>query len=270
VNVQIDPQGVWFDIQTIRQNSPLIHNITNFVVMEQSANALLALGASPVMAHALEEVQEMAALSCCLVLNIGTLSPSWIEAMILAAQMANSKGLPIVLDPVGIGATRYRTQEAYRILSQNKVTVIRGNASEIAFLSDNTGSIKGVDSLLEAVNCLGQATSLALKYQCIVWMSGKTDVVTDGQTVAHIHNGHPLMGKVTGMGCTATAITGTFLAVNPNVLQATIHAAILMGVTGQMTAQKATGPGSFKLQFLDVLYTLSLAQIKEHACVEIL
>jgi hydroxyethylthiazole kinase len=267
--MQIDPQGVWFDIQSIRQNSPLIHNITNFVVMEQSANALLALGASPVMAHALEEVEEMAALANSLVLNIGTLSPLWIEAMILAAQTGNSKGLPIVLDPVGVGATHYRTQEVCRIVSQSRVTVIRGNASEIAYLSDNAGAIKGVDSLLEASNCLGQARSLAVKYQCIVWMSGKTDIVTDGQMVAHIHNGHPLMGKVTGMGCTATAITGAFLAVNPNVLQATIHAAILMGVTGQIAAQKVMGPGFFKLQFLDILYAISLTQIKEHACAEI-
>ncbi len=268
--MRVDPYGVWSDIQTIRKFSPLVHNITNYVVMEQTANSLLAIGASPVMAHALEEVEAMVTIASSLVLNIGTLSSSWIEGMMLALKAANSKGIPIVLDPVGSGATAYRTTTANSILNQGIVTAIRGNASEILSLSGHQNSTKGVDSLANASNHLEEAKTLALTRKCIVWMSGKTDVITNGQSVILIDNGHALMGKVTGMGCTATAITGAFLAANQDTLLGCAHAAILMGIAGEIAAEKGDGPGSFKPAFLDALYKITFSEIEERMSVETL
>jgi len=268
--MQIDPYGVWSDIQAIKKNSPLIHNITNYVVMEHTANSLLAIGASPVMAHALEEVADMTMLANSLVLNIGTLSPLWIQGMMLALKAANSKGIPVVFDPVGVGATPYRTQAAQSILNQNPVTVIRGNASEIVSLNENQVVSKGVDSLINSSDYQEQAKILAVKNECVVWMSGQTDVITDGHSSNLVHNGHPLMCKVTGMGCTATAITGAFLAINKNPLLGCTHAALLMGIAGEIAAEKCHGPGSFKLAFIDTLYTLTLDEIEGRLRVETL
>lgn len=267
MNMQIDPQCVWADIQAIKKSSPLIHNITNYVVMECNANSLLAIGASPIMAHAIDEMDDIVKIASSLVLNIGTLSPSWIQGMMMAIIAANSKGIPVILDPVGAGATSYRSETAHSILNQGKVAVIRGNASEIASLSGSKTLTKGVDSLLNSTECQNQAKILALKNECVVWMSGQIDVITDGQSSILIHNGHALMNKVTGMGCIATAITGAFLAVNQNILLGCTNAAILMGITGEIAAEKCKGPGSFKLEFIDTLYSLSLNDIEQRMLV---
>ncbi|MFI5344420.1 MAG: hydroxyethylthiazole kinase [Chlamydiales bacterium] len=268
--MEIDPQSLWSDIQTIRKFSPLIHNITNYVVMEQTANSLLAIGASPVMAHALEEVEEMAMKASSLVLNMGTLSSSWVEAMLLALKMANHRGIPIAFDPVGVGATPYRTQTAKSILNHGTITVIRGNASEIVALNGDHNQIKGVDSLLDPSNYVEKAKAVANENRCIVSMSGETDVVTNGESVFFVHNGHPLMTKVTGMGCTATALIGAFLSINPDPLLSSVHAAILMGIVGEIAAENSNGPGSFKASFADILYTVSLNAIKKRMRVETL
>jgi hydroxyethylthiazole kinase len=260
--VQADIQCAWSDIQAIKKSSPLIHNITNYVVMESIANGLLAIGASPIMAHALEEVHDIVKIANSLVLNIGTLSPTWVQGMMVALKAAHAKGIPIVIDPVGAGATHYRTETIHSILNHNAVTVVRGNASEVASLLVNQSLTKGVDSLLNPIDCQNQAKILASKNRCVVWMSGQTDVITDGQSVVLIHNGHPLMSKVTGMGCMATAITGAFLAVNQDVLLGCVHAAILMGIVGEVAAEKCKGPGSFKVEFIDTLYSLSFNDIE--------
>ncbi len=270
INVQIDALGVWSDIQAIKKFSPLIHNITNYVVMEQTANSLLSIGASPVMAHALDEVEDMVMIANSLVLNIGTLSPPWIKGMLLALKAANSKGIPIVFDPVGSGATPYRTRAALLILNHGAITAIRGNTSEVLSLNGNQILTKGVDSLLNASDYLQQAKALALKKKCVVCMSGKIDVVTNGQSLVLIHNGHHLMEKITGMGCTATAITGAFLSVNQDPLLGCAHAAILMGIVGEIAAKRQKGPGSFKLAFIDALYNISFKEIEERIGVEIL
>ncbi len=268
--MRIDPHGVWVDIQAIKKCSPLVHNITNYVVMEQTANSLLAIGASPVMAHALEEAEDMAMIANSLVLNIGTLSSSWVKGMMLALKAANSKNIPSVFDPVGSGATPYRTSVANSILNHGAITAIRGNASEVVSLNGSQSFTKGVDSSLNASDYIEQAKTLALKNKSIVWMSEKTDVVTNGLILILIHNGHPLMGRVTGMGCTATAITGAFLAVNQDPLLGCAHAAVLMGITGEIAAKKGEGPGSFKLAFIDTLYNISLNEIEERMRVETL
>ena len=266
--MQIDSQSVWSDIQAIKQNFPLIHNITNYVVMEWTANCLLAIGASPAMAHALEEVREMALLANSLVLNIGTLSSPWLKSMIDALGAANAKGIPVILDPVGVGATRFRMGAVQAILKAGAVDVIRGNASEIVSLCGFQGASKGADSLVKASECLQEAKQLATQHQCVVWMSGKSDVITDGNTHWLVHNGDPLMSKVTGMGCTASAMTASFLGVNKNRLQGCVHAALVMGIAGEIAARRAGGPGSFKIAFVDILYNLSEAEIKERMQLE--
>jgi len=268
--MRIDPQGVWSDIQAIKKFSPLVHNITNYVVMEQTANSLLAIGASPIMAHAIEEVEDIANAANSLVLNIGTLSSSWIAGMMLALKAANSKDISVVFDPVGSGSTSFRTETSHSILNHGTITAIRGNASEILALNGKQCSNKGVDSLLNASDYLEEAKTLAMKHECIVWMSGQADVVTNGQSLFLIHNGHLLMGKVTGMGCTATAISGAFLSVNEDPLLGSVHAAILMGIAGEMAAENGSGPESFKFAFIDALYNISLRDIEERMRVEIL
>lgn len=260
--MRIDSLSVWSDIQSIKKISPLVHNITNYVVMEQTANGLLAVGASPVMAHAIEEVEEMARNASSLVLNIGTLSAPWIAGMMLALKGAASKKIPVVFDPVGCGATSFRSATSKSILSHGAVTSIRGNASEILSLDGSQRITKGVDSLLNASEYVEQAKAVAIEHKCIVWMSGQTDVITDGQTPYLIRNGHRLMGKVTGMGCTATAILGAFLAVNKSFLAATVHAAVLMGIAGEIAAERCEGPGSFRVEFIDALYNISLSEIE--------
>lgn len=266
--MRIDTQSVWSDLQTIKESFPLVHNITNYVVMEWTANCLLAIGASPAMAHALEEVEEMVQMANSLVLNIGTLSSPWLKSMIVALKAANAKGIPVVLDPVGVGATRFRGDAVQTLLKAGKVDVIRGNASEIVSLCGGHGKSKGADSLVNASECVQEAKQLAAHYQCVVWMSGKTDVIADENTHFLVHNGDPLMSKVTGMGCTASAMTAAFLSINENKLQGCTHAAVVMGVAGEMAAEAGRGPGSFKSLFIDTLYTLSEKEIKGRIQVE--
>ena len=263
--------AVWRDLLRIRAEAPLVHNITNYVVMNTTANALLAVGASPVMAHAVEEVEEMVGLARALVLNIGTLSPAWIDAMLLAGRAARRRGIPIVLDPVGSGATGYRTASALQLLDELAPTVIRGNASEIASLASESGAAsrtKGVDSTRASEETVELAQELARRRDCVVTVSGATDLIVDGHRVVRVRNGHPMMPQVTGMGCAASALTGAFLAVNPSPLWAAVHAMGVMGVAGEIAAERAEGPGSLQLQFLDALHGLSEAALAGRLRVE--
>lgn len=259
----IDTEHLLRDIDAIRQKAPLVHNITNFVVMNNTANALLALGASPVMAHAPEEVAEMAAMASAVVLNMGTLSERWVEAMLLAGQSALEHNVPIVFDPVGVGATSYRNQTARRIFSQFTPSIIRGNASEImalaAELLDTQQQIKtkGVDSTAASDNAIETAQKLAQQLGTVIAISGAEDFITDGKTVHSLKNGSPMMARVTGMGCTASAITGAFAGVNSDMLEAATHAMAVMGIAGELATLQSKGPGSLQVNFLDQLYTLT-------------
>jgi hydroxyethylthiazole kinase len=250
-------------LSDIRAQAPLVHNITNYVVMNSTANALLALGASPVMAHAIEEVEEMVRLSRALVINIGTLSTAWVDAMSAAAREAAAQGIPIVLDPVGCGATAFRTRTALGLIDAARPAVIRGNASEIRALARSTGGTKGVDSLHAPEEVLEDAVALSRSLGCTVSVSGPTDIVVDGDRVACINNGDPLMTRVTGMGCTASAITGAFVAVEADAFEAAVQAMVAMGVCGEMAAAKAAGPGSFQMHFLDALHALREADLQQ-------
>jgi hydroxyethylthiazole kinase len=241
------------DLARIRAAAPLVHNITNYVAMNVTANALLAVGASPVMAHAVEEVEEMVGLAQALVLNIGTLSGPWIEAMLVAGRAARRRAIPVVLDPVGSGATRFRTATALRLLDEVKPTIVRGNASEIASLATDAGGTKGVDSTRASEETVEHAQALATRWGCTVVLSGATDVIVGDGKVLRVRNGHPMMARVTGMGCAASALTGAFAAVNPSPLRAAAHAMALMGIAGEMAAERAEGPGTLQLYFLDAL-----------------
>jgi len=254
---------IWQDIQRIRAEAPLVHNITNYVVMNATANALLAIGASPVMAHAIEEVAEMASLARALVINIGTLSAPWVDAMVKAGKEARRRKIPIVLDPVGSGATQFRTTTAQKLIQEIHPAVIRGNASEIRSLLRPGPGAKGVDSRHLPDEVLDDARALSRSAGCVVSVSGPVDLIVQGDAAARVANGHPMMTKVTGMGCTASAITGAFTAVNPSPFQAAAHAMAVMKVVGEMAAERAAGPGSFQHHFLDVLHGIQASDIAQ-------
>ncbi len=252
----IGPDGIWRDLQKIRTESPLVHNITNYVVMNNTANALLAAGASPAMVHAVDEVEEFTGISQALVINIGTLSPTWVDAMRLAARRAVQQRIPWVLDPVGAGATRYRTATSAELAAVGP-TVIRGNASEIMVLSGALQAAgKGVDSSHSSDAALAPAKALAQRTGALVAMTGVIDYVTDGERVTAIRNGHPLMARVTGLGCTASALVGAYLGANEDPFAATVGALTVLGVAGEVAAEKSPGPGSLQVNLLDALYTI--------------
>ena len=260
--VTVPAADIWEDIQRIRAQAPLVHNITNYVVMNTTANALLALGASPVMAHAEEEVEEMAGIARALVINLGTLSAAWIRSMQLAGQAAKRRGIPIVLDPVGAGATHFRTATALRLLQELAPAVVRGNASEIRSLAYDEHGTKGVDSAHGPEEALEAARTLAGRYRCVAVVSGPVDLVVSHAPVTRVANGHPMMPKVTGLGCTATALIGAFAAVNPSAHDAAAHAMAVMGIAGEIAGENAAGPGSFFTGFLDALYNLQESDVR--------
>jgi hydroxyethylthiazole kinase len=244
-------------LRRLRDAKPLIHQITNYVVMNETANATLALGALPVMAHAREEVEEMAALAGALVLNIGTLSPHWIDAMLLAGRVANERGIPVVLDPVGAGATTYRTETAKRVLDEVDVTVLRGNAGEVATLVGVDAEVRGVESIATGGDPADLARRAGRQLGLVASVTGVVDYVSDGETVLAIENGHSLMATITGTGCMSSALTGCFLAVNRDApLDAAAEALVAFGVAGEDAAQGANGPGSFHVGLYDALAAL--------------
>jgi hydroxyethylthiazole kinase len=266
--MKITAAEIYKSMEAIRQQAPVVHNITNYVVMNSTANALLAIGASPVMAHAREEVEEMVNIASALVINIGTLSEHWIYSMFKAVAQARKKGIPIIIDPVGAGATTFRTKTARDLVSQDPPTIIRGNASEIMALYDDKAKTKGVDSAAAADSAIATAQKLSEIHKCIVCISGATDYIVEGGRIIKVMNGHPLMTRVTGLGCTASALCGAFAAAEKSVLTATAKAMAVMGIAGEMAAEKAAGPGSLQMHFLDNLYNLSAADIEQRLKVE--
>jgi hydroxyethylthiazole kinase len=241
----------------IRERKPLVHQITNYVVMNETANATLAVGALPVMAHAGEEVEEMARLASALVLNIGTLSEHWVEAMLLAAGAANARGIPVVLDPVGAGATEYRTRTARRILDAVDVTVVRGNYGEVATLVGQSAEVRGVVSIGGDGDPGELAREAARRLGIVASVTGPVDHVSDGKRLLRVANGHELLGAVTGTGCMSSAMTGCFLAAKPDEpLEAAAEALAAFGVAAEDAAEAARGPGSFHAALYDGLWNL--------------
>ncbi len=264
----MNAQSLWEDIRKIREKAPLVHNITNYVVMNNSANALLALGASPVMAHARKEIIDIVRISSSLVVNIGTLNDPWIESMKLAVKTAKDFLKPIVLDPVGAGASEFRTETVHQLLDIAAPDVIRGNASEILAVFSSMSKTKGVDSTHTSEDALGAAQSLSARYGCTISISGAVDLIVQDKKVARVSNGHSMMPKVTGLGCTASALTGAFLAVNPEAFLAATHAMGVMGIAGEIAAERSAGPGSLQMNFLDVLFQIEKSDIEKRLKLE--
>jgi len=244
-------------LRELRERKPLIHQITNYVVMNETANVTLSLGALPVMAHAREEVEEMVALAGALVINIGTLSPHWVDAMLIAGKAANADGVPVVLDPVGAGATRYRTDTARRILDEVNVSVLRGNQGEVATLVGVEAEVRGVESMEVGGEPAELARAAARSLGLVASVTGPVDHVSDGKRVLAVANGHELLAAVSGTGCMASAITGCFLAVKrDDPLEAAAEALAAFGVAGEDAAREARGPGSFHVGLYDALAAL--------------
>ena len=250
-------------LKRVRETNPLIHNITNIVVANFSANGLLALGASPVMADAVEEVSEMAKAAKAVVLNMGTLNHDTVEAMIVAGKSANEYGIPVILDPVGVGATSYRTAVSKRLLQEVKVTIIRGNAAEIANLIGEKWEIKGVDAGNSEGNVIEMAALAAERLNTVIVVTGKDDIISNGMTTYVVHNGHPILTKVTGTGCLLSAVVGAFAAVEKNAIKAATSALVFYGIAAEIAAHKTEeqGPGSFQIEFLNQLSQVSSSEI---------
>lgn len=259
------------DLARMRSNAPLVHNITNYVAMQTMANVLLAIGASPAMVHAREEAAEFATLASALTVNIGTPSRDWLSAMSEAAGAAKNAGNPWVLDPVAVGASAFRRQSA-RHLAGMGPTVIRGNASEILALNTlieeqelNVKGGKGVDATDRTEHAEAAAQQLARSTGAVVAVTGPRDLVCDGERIAIIDNGHPIMPRVTALGCALTGVVGAFLGAGSKPFEGTVAAIAYYGLAGQQAAEQAQGPGSFAVQFLDALAAMDEAELDRDA-----
>jgi hydroxyethylthiazole kinase len=260
------PKNAAEALRRMRTSGPLVHNITNYVAMDVSANVLLAIGAAPAMVHAVEEVESFTRISSSLAINIGTLSAPWVASMHAARNAAHAAGIPVVLDPVGAGATPYRTRTALDLLAAG-VQVVRGNASEILALA-GAAAPRGVDTAHEVSEALDAARAIARKFTCVVAVTGARDAVTDGERVMFVEGGHPLMAKVTALGCALTGVIAAFMAVNDDALVATSSALAVYSVAGELAAAGAEGPASFRARFIDALHRVSPEEVEARARIE--
>lgn len=266
--------------ENVRKQVPLIHNITNYVTVNDCANILLACGGSPVMADAAEEVEEITAVSAGLNINIGTLNSRTVSSMYLAGKKANELGHPVVLDPVGAGASKFRTDTALGLLKEIKFTVIRGNISEIKTLALGSGTTKGVDAdeadtitsdTLEQNVVL--AKEFAKKMDCVVVITGAVDIAANAEKAYCIYNGHPDMSKITGTGCQLSAMTAAYIAANPDrMLEAAAAAVCAMGLCGEKAKKRMRaedGNASYRSYIIDAVYNLTGEELEKGAKYEV-
>lgn len=245
-------------LDEVRKQNPLVHCITNIVVANFQANGLLSVGASPIMADAIEEAAEVSAVSSCTLLNIGTLDSSKVESMIEAGRSANAKGRPLVLDPVGAGATAFRKQTVAKLLEKLDVTLIRGNAGEIASIAGVEWKAKGVDAGDGSANMAEAAKTVARRHHCLVVVTGETDLVTDGEKMIRITGGHSLMTRITGMGCLLSAVCAAFLSVGTHSsIEKIAYSLAFYKKAGELAAERASGPGDFAVHFLNALHQIN-------------
>ena len=257
------------DLKMIREKRPLVQSITNFVVMNETANALLCIGALPIMSHAKEEVEEMVSMTNALVLNIGTLTPDWVDSMILAGRRANEKGIPVILDPVGAGATKLRTDSCKRIMDNVKISVLRGNSAEVSALIGLSSEIRGVESISAAESAYGTSQQAAEKLGCVVAITGQVDVVSDGKRTVKIRNGHHMLGKVVGTGCISNVIIASFTGVDSDTFIAAIGGLMAFGIAGEIAVLDADAkPGTFHVKLYDTLYALDPSHIRRLAKID--
>lgn len=240
----------------VREHKPVVHHLTNWVTIYDCAEVVKAFGASPVMAHAPEEVADMARIASALVLNIGTLTVDFVESMKTAAVSANKKGIPVILDVCGAGATKLRDDSCRALLAATRVDIIKGNASEIARIAGMNVQTRGVDATDVAADMKALARGLARAKQCTVVVTGAEDIVADAETTYVVANGHPLMTSVVGTGCMAASVIGTFAAVEKNLAAAAAAGLACYEIAAELAAQTAGGPGSFKELLFDRIYTV--------------
>ena len=243
-------------LEKVRKENPIIHHLTNWVTIYDCANVVKVFGASPVMAHAPQEAGQMAGISSALVLNIGTLTEELVEAMKIAAVSANKKGIPVILDTCGAGATGLRDRSCLWLLHETKIDIIKGNASEIAAIAGEDVSTRGVDSGRVETNMKKLAKKLALQRRCTVVVTGKDDIICNGKKTFIVSNGHPLMSHIVGTGCMAASVIGTFAAVEKDLAYAAAAGLVCFEVAAECAAKKAKGPGTFKEFFYDCVYAL--------------
>ncbi len=258
----------------VQESCPLVHHITNYVTVNDCANMTLAVGASPVMADDPAEVADMCALAQALVLNIGTLNARTVEAMLLVGRAANAHGIPVILDPVGCGATPLRVETVRKILAEIKISVIRGNISEMASVAGREAHTKGVDAAAEDADAdtVALARTVSETFHCVTAISGATDIVTDGRRAAAIRNGCPRMSRITGTGCMETSVLGAFCGANPgNLWQAVSAGMIFMGLCGDVAekAAGAVGLGSFRNALIDAAGNMTPDALAEGANVDV-
>ncbi|MBI4846522.1 MAG: hydroxyethylthiazole kinase [Candidatus Omnitrophica bacterium] len=255
-------------LEKVRAQKPVVHHLTNWVTIYDCANVVKVLGASPVMAHAKEEVAEMARIASALVLNIGTLTVDFVEAMKIAAFSANEKGIPVILDVCGAGATELRDKKSFELLDTVKINIIKGNASEIARISGEKVKTKGVDSAQVNADLLSLAKKLAVNRKCAVVITGKEDMITNGEKHFIVKNGHPMMAHVVGTGCMAASVIGAFSAVEKDLVLAAASALVCFEVAAECAAKISKGPATFKEKMFDCLYNLDKKTIKAMQKVE--
>ena len=260
--------NAWQTLEKVRLKRPIVHHITNWVTTYDCANIVKVFGASPVMAHAKEEVAEMAGIASALVLNIGTLTGDLVEAMLLAAKSANQKGIPVVLDVCGAGATKFRNDMCSRILDEVKVGIIKGNASEIASIAGENVQTRGVDAVAVENDLQEIATRLAKKRSCAVVITGIEDIVTDGKRLVLVKNGHSMMANIVGTGCMATSVLGAFAAVEEDLVEASIAGLVCYEVASEVAANAAKGPGTFKEKLFDAVFNLDAETVNRMQRVE--
>lgn len=244
-------------LSAAREKTPLVHHITNYVTVNDCANITLCAGGAPVMAHAPEEVEEMVQYAGALVLNIGTLDKAQIESMIKVGKAAAERDIPIILDPVGAGATTMRTDAAQQLMDQLPIAILKGNAGEIGVLAGVDAKVRGVDSAGITGDPVEITRAYAKRTGMTVVMSGQTDIISDGSRVLLVENGHPLMGAISGTGCMAASVTGVCAAVGPDRLTSAAAALATFGIAGERATQRASGPGSFKVALFDALAALT-------------
>jgi hydroxyethylthiazole kinase len=261
----LEPKDIAKLFQNVRANRPLVHHITNYVTVNDCANITLCAGAAPVMAHSRHETAEMVAMAGALVLNIGTLDTRQVEQMLAAGRSANALGVPVVLDPVGAGATKYRTKTALRLLKELEIAVLKGNGGEIASLAGAGGKVRGVDS--DGVE--GKPEQITREYAgklgIVVAMTGPTDFVSDGKRTLRVDNGHPLMGRFSGSGCMAASVVGAFAAVAGDRVNTTAAALAAFGVAGEKAAVRFTTPYGVRQAIFDELYNLTPEELADRA-----
>lgn len=255
-------------LKKVRETKPVVHHLTNWVTIYDCANIVKVLGASPVMAHAREEAAEMAGIASSLVLNIGTLTTDLVEAMKIAAKSANKKGIPVVLDVCGAGATGLRDKKSFELLDETRIDIIKGNASEIARIAGRDVRTKGVDASAVKEDMISVASSLAKKRSATVVVTGKADIITDGVSVYIVKNGHSMMTHVVGTGCMAASVIGTFAAVERDLALAAAAALVCFGIAAERAAANSSGPAGFKNNLFDRLYSLDKKTIDKMQKVE--